>query len=173
MILMEDKKIKYTICEFPSKGKERKGKAWHGMAWKGMARQGNARHENTCHGNARQGMERDMSTLWSRGIQSKSGNIMEFCKLSHIFFTKAHGTTLPTISQQVVIENRPRVKKFHYASLSKAIVPEILQKMFFRSMKWQWMGPTRWRSVPRIQFNQRFIHPSPGLSFITNCNFPP
>jgi hypothetical protein len=58
---------------------------------------------------------------------------MKFRNLPQVFFSKAHVNILRTNDPNSVLENRPPLKKMHYASLSKTLVLEILQRMVFQS----------------------------------------
>jgi hypothetical protein len=59
---------------------------------------------------------------------------MELFKLPKVYLAKAHLTTLPTNAQHNVLENQPPLQKLHYASLTKTLVSNIIQKMVL-----QWM----------------------------------
>jgi hypothetical protein len=100
-----------------------------------------------------------MLEIWSRGIKSKPSSITEFHKLSHIFFsTKAHMTTLPTITQHNVLENRPLVQKLHYASLRKTLVLRSSNKHFSR--KWNDNGGAPLAETRCPDPMQLMVHPS-------------
>jgi hypothetical protein len=58
---------------------------------------------------------------------------MEFRKLPQVCLANAHATTLEKNARQSVLENRTHLQKLHYASLTKTLVPKILQQMVFRS----------------------------------------
>ena len=60
---------------------------------------------------------------------------MNFHKLLQVYLAKDHMTTLAKKTRHSVLENRPPLQKLHYASLTKTVVLEILQKIVFRSTK--------------------------------------
>jgi hypothetical protein len=76
---------------------------------------------------------KDMWPIWPRGIKSKPSSITEFRKLSKVYLAKSHATTLAKNARQSVLENRLHLKKLQDASLTKTLVPKILQQMVFWS----------------------------------------
>jgi hypothetical protein len=78
---------------------------------------------------------RDMLEICSEGIKYKLSGIEKFHKLMHIYFSKAHATTLSTITQHSVLQNQPLVKNLHYGSLSKTLVREILHQTLFQEIE--------------------------------------
>jgi len=97
---------------------------------------------------------RDMWPNWSGVIKSKPSDITEFHKLPQVYLAKDHATTLHTNAWHSVLENRPPLQKLHYDSLTKTIVPKILQDMVFWWKKWQLSAPPpSWNSMLWIQCN--------------------